>query len=203
MSGETNYPGIDYGGGFSNVDRETGIRYGIIPINALEEWSYDSFEPDYGDPCCPKCGNEVEEPEKVAKELEAQGRDPEEMYDWDHCNKGSCEDYVCENCKYFIDSSEAFGDEPCSWTLDEDGYKGFIDEYNDVWILKSPYYTHAQFCSPCAPGAGHLGNPCENGPKVYCLGAEWFEGEKNPYPIYNVKTGELVKPTYKKGLDHE
>lgn len=30
---------------------------------------------------------------------------------------------------------------------------------NDAFIIKSPYYTYAQFCSPCVPGAGNLDNP--------------------------------------------
>lgn len=28
-----------------------------------------------------------------------------------------------------------------------------------VWCERSPYYTYAKFCSPCAPGAGDLDNP--------------------------------------------
>src|SRR5437870_3160567 len=51
---------IDYGLGRSNVDLETGIRYGVIPSNVIAEFFLDEFEPDYGEPTCPKCGNEAE-----------------------------------------------------------------------------------------------------------------------------------------------
>jgi len=30
------------------------------------------------------------------------------------------------------------------------------------------------------------------GVKTYCLGADWFENERAPYPVYSVATGELV-----------
>jgi hypothetical protein len=30
--------------------------------------------------------------------------------------------------------------------------------------------------------------------KGYCFGHDWFEGGKAPYPVFSVKTGELVLP---------
>ena len=42
--------GIDYGMGTSNIDHNTGIRYGVISQNeVLQAWA-DSSEPDYGMP---------------------------------------------------------------------------------------------------------------------------------------------------------
>src|SRR5690606_21275898 len=39
---------------------------------------------------------------------------------------------------------------------EKDGYKitGCLDF--DLFVLNSPYFTFAQFCSPCVPGAGNL-----------------------------------------------
>ena len=56
----TQYVGIDYGLSQSNIDRESGIHYGVIRINSLNlDCVYDgSFDEDYGTPTCPKCGNE-------------------------------------------------------------------------------------------------------------------------------------------------
>ena len=67
----------------------------------------------------------------------------------------------------------------------------------DIFVCKSPYFTYAQFCSPCAPGAGYLLNPLtepDPGNKAYCFGHDWFESGKAPYPVYSVETGELVRP---------
>jgi len=50
--------GIDYGMGETNIDRTTGIRFGVISQNdVLQAWA-DSSEPDYGEPTCGCCGDE-------------------------------------------------------------------------------------------------------------------------------------------------
>jgi hypothetical protein len=193
----TDYAGIDYGMGRTNIDKENGIRYGVVSLHALTEFASEDFEADYGDPHCPKCGNEAETiPSHTESDPSGEGKwvsvvqdIPEEMAEWENDGIG---EYACRSCKWLFDGDEAFGDEPIGYTLDKDGYKATLDEYNDVFLVKSPYYTHAQFCSPCAPGAGHLENPCESGPKTYCFGHDWFDGGKAPYPVYDVKTDELV-----------
>ena len=140
--------GIDYGMGETNIDRETHIRYGVIPQNdVLQAWA-DSSEAEY--PC--------------------------EMCE---CEQG---DDTCSNS----DCGSGF-------YLDDGEYKASQSQDDtDIFILKSPYYTHAQFCSPCAPGAGHLGTPCEDGPKTYCFGHDWFEDNKAPYPVFRVDNDEEV-----------
>lgn len=177
--------GIDYGNGLTSVDFETGIRYGVIPMNSLHEWAWESVEADYGEPHCPKCGNKVSDYSEFP--------DTEEEYT---AYYQSCSDYFCENCKLILGSYDATGDEPICHILDDEEYKGQVDSTGDLFIIKSPYYTHAQFCSPCAPGAGYLLNYCEDGPKVYCLGKDWFTDEKCPYPVYRVSDGSLVSERY-------
>jgi len=183
MSGKTNYVGIDYGHGATNIDKKTGIRFGVINMNALVCESWEAFEADYGDPHCPNCGNDIV------------SYDDEKHCDYPHIRTGyrSCADYACESCGHYLESSDCFGDEPCGWTLDDGEYKATIDDYNDVFLVSSPYYTRAQFCSPCAPGAGYLENPCESGPRTYCFAADWFDDDNPcPYPVYRVDTGECV-----------
>lgn len=52
--------GIDYGRGTTNIDRETLIRYGVIPQNdVLEAWA-DASEAYYGEPELDENGEEVE-----------------------------------------------------------------------------------------------------------------------------------------------
>lgn len=170
--------GIDYGRGQTNIDRATGIRYGVIPVNALGEWAMDEFEPDYGPARCPQCGGELAEYDD-----DAHGHYPE---------SSDCCDYACEPCERIVGSDRAFADEADSWGLTSGGYDAFVDCHNDAFVLKSPYYTHASFCSPCAPGACYLLDDCPGGAKAYCLGHEWFEGGRAPYPVYEVATGNLV-----------
>ena len=139
-----NNAGIDYGRGLTNIDTETGIRYGVISQNeVLQAWA-DSSEPDYGE--------------------------TEGMTD---------EDLEFAEPLFYI-----FSDEEYSATCGDDG---------DIFIYKSPFYTLCRFCSPCAPGAGYLMSPDDNGIKAYCFGHDWFEDEQAPYKVYDVKTGMEVK----------
>lgn len=193
-----NYAGIDYGRGMSNIDHDTGIRYGVIHQNeVLQAWA-DSSEPDYGMPICPECGYEY----KKAK-------DPKR----------------CPDCGYVGD--DFWREEALGYYYVQDGYQAACGDDEDIFITKSKYFTYAQFCSPCAPGAGYLMNPfvnywkntgtnqegimapedypddyklkAENAgyPKVYCFDHDWFEDGKAPYPVFSVETGEIVLPVEK------
>jgi DNA-directed RNA polymerase subunit RPC12/RpoP len=176
--------GIDYGMGISNVNRETGIRYGVISQNSINLDCTDEFEQDYGEPTCPECGNTVVplDHETVPEDIEA----------WQNYSKHGCDDYACVNCKHTLDSSDVFSDEPLGFNYSREGYKLTNCLDSDIFVLESPYYTFAQFCSPCVPGAGNLDNPMPDGAKTYCLGHDWFEDLKAPYPVYLVATNEQV-----------
>lgn len=84
--------------------------------------------------------------------------------------------------------------DPISFFIDDAEYSAESDDSGDIFITKSPFYTNAQFCSPCAPGAGYLMSPCADGPKTYCFGHDWYDNGKAPYPVYSVETGKLIKP---------
>lgn len=177
--------GIDYGMGQTNIDTETGIRFGVIPVNdVLQAWS-DSSEADYGKPHCPVCGNECSE---VPDDFEG-----EQYHDV------GCADHYCDTCKHTLDSSDVYGDEPLAWYVNDDEYTAHQSgDDRDIFITKSPYYTRAAFCSPCAPGACYLPNPCEDGEKAYCFGQDWFDNDIQsvygpcPYPIWEVATDKLI-----------
>jgi hypothetical protein len=199
-------PGFDYGLGQTNIDRETGIRYGVIPVNdVLQGWA-DSAEADYGPPHCPKCGNEA----RGSGELIPDGHCPSESCpgvildgECSHCDgedsyeveEYTCGDYACDSCRILFDGEDAFGDTPLAFTLDDGEYKAEQGgDDSGIFIVKSPYYTRAQFCSPCAPGAGYLRKPVKNGPKTYCFGPDWFDEdiEPCPYPVYRVSDDECI-----------
>jgi len=159
--------GIDYGMGQTNVDHENGIRYGVIPVNDVVQAWADSSEADYG---CEECESKLE---FEAEQAELPEDEREEF-----------------------DTSECICDEPRAFVLDDGEYlasQGGDD--SDIFILKSPYYTYAAFCSPCAPGAGHLRNLLspEDGVKTYCFGDDWFDDEiPCPYTVYRVVDDAVV-----------
>lgn len=164
----TNYAGIDYSLEQSNVDKETGIHFGVINQNeVLQAWA-DSSVPEYA-PRCPYCGNEIAETYEAMIEMESCPK----------CNQefGEGDFDLCEPASYFLDDGEYMAE--CS----DDG---------DIFITKSPYYTYCQYCSPCAPGTGYIMHTVENGAKTYCFGHDWFDDDKAPYPVFSVETGELI-----------
>ena len=177
------YLGIDYGHGNTNRDAKTGIRYGVISQHSVTQAWCDSAEPDYGDPHCPKCGNAAVN----------SGELPEESENWDIA-KGACSDWGCLRCEYVFDAQDAFGEEPIGWNYDGDGYKLTDCLDSDIFVLESSFYTFAQFCSPCVPGAGNLDNAMEDGVQTYCLGHDWFEDGKAPYKVFSVETGKEILP---------
>jgi hypothetical protein len=155
--------------GKANRDIATGFRYGVISQHSvLQAWA-DSAEADYGKPTCPKCGDELAD---------------------SAC--GESLDYYCADCDYEFDSDEAFGDEPIGWHYSGDGYELTDCLNSDIFVLKSPYYTTANFCSPCVPGAGNLDNANPDGAETYCLGHDWFESGEAPYPVFSVETRQRV-----------
>ena len=132
--------GIDYGSGRTNIDRNNGIRFGVISQHSVTQAWADSSEAVYPEP-----------------EKDDDGEDIEDD-----------------------------GGEPIGWEYSGDGYELTDCLDSDIMVLKSPFYTHALFCSPCVPGAGDLDNATEDGVKAYCLGHDWFEDGVAPYPVYDV-----------------
>lgn len=150
----------DYGRGKTNIDTETGIRYGVISMNKVSSESLNEFEPYY-EFSCVNCGHNfgTEIPEK------------------------------CPNCDQETDETDFDDWSPVSWQYDKNGIKAFWnDGDNYIWVIKSPFYTNCLFCSPCAPGAGDLSAPCEDGAETYALSADFFDGEKAPYPLKEKKS---------------
>lgn len=187
MSKES-YAGLDYSGPGSTVNRdsETGIRYGVISMNSVMPEAWDDVEYDYGTPQeafkCPNCH------EKTM------------AHKWG-------DDVKCDTCGEEFETEMPDYIEPCGWSYEGDGYAITSCLDNDAMIIKSPFYTYAQFCSPCVPGAGNLDNPFPINPalepklkagrilyrrgaekagfpKVYCLGPDWFDQfAPCPYPV--------------------
>lgn len=185
MSTNNENNGIDYGRGMTNIDKSNGIRYGVIPQNdVLQAWC-DASESDYGDPHCPVCGNNaVDLCGESAKLVDDDGEDidADTLEQYGH----GCADYACPRCRHTLDGSDVFGDEPMGFNYDADGYTAECGDSGDIFITKSPYYTRAKFCSPCAPGAGYLRDATPNGVKTYCFGHDWFEDNQAPYPVFRV-----------------
>lgn len=190
MTTQKDYAGIDYGLGMSNTDKETGIRYGLIGQNA-ETLNHDATEDIF------QFGKNVSF-ETYVDEFKLKLRSAMEDYfsssKWSGEKKSKL-DQAVDNAFDAVeqDVSDNYQSDNDCYLYEKDGYKIHTTE-SELWVTLSPFYTHAQFCSPCAPGAGNLDSPCADGPKTYCLGHDWFEDCKAPYPVYSVADGKEVLP---------
>jgi hypothetical protein len=230
---DTTYAGIDYGSNRSNLDTETGIRFGVISQNSIMPEAFDDVWTQARDLT-------YERAVENAKTEFGDMRHEDELTDWIHEHLVTREnavlwaeailiDYTTEEgiiLKMDVgvvehiwgeveqDFNDAYSMNDCGdrdWLYESDGYKLTNCLHTDVFVLNSPYFTYAQFCSPCVPGACNLNSPLVTPPddvyggnnfeddwqkiranRCYCLGHDWFEDGRAPYPVYSVETGELV-----------
>lgn len=172
---KTDYNGIDYGLGKTNADTN-GVRYGVISQHSINP---DALEDIYN-------GENLSfqyYQEEVKKAI-----------------RSALEDYVSKHqLEGAVESAFDAVEQEVSdnYQSDEDQYRyekdGYVIETSSLglMILKSPFFTYAQFCSPCVPGAGNLDSPLyemATPNKTYCLGPDWFEDNKCPYTVYPLET---------------
>ena len=167
----------------SNMNTETGIHFGVIPKNDLFNCAEEFFN-------------------------NAKDTSYEEVIDEITEAINGLSDYVDEETrKEMIEMATTnFSDHyegDCANMLYEQD--GFILQSNnddpDLFVIKSPYFTMAPGCSPCAPGAGYLRDAIHvgktgqrlkkdwmsKGPYMtYCLPEDWFEDGKCPYTYWEV-----------------
>ena len=161
--------GIDYGRNETNIDKETGIRFGVISTNEVSQAWCDDSEPIY--PSAEDMGLDENDPEydSIMGNLEAVGFTYiENGY---KCYQGIDDsDIFVEKSPYFTYGSFC---SPCA--------PGAID-------LRSPIEVEQAY-----PGGAHdrFGAPLDN-QRGYCFGPEWFKDEKAPYTIFLVETGMPV-----------
>lgn len=191
----SDYVGLDYSLGRSNFDPETGIHFGVISVNSVDLDLWSEAESIYPDPTCPKCGATVKPSDDELALFPADYDDEDDPLDADGTPQWfDGKDFTCVPCKTCYWSDDVTAEEPIGHSYEDDGYKLTDCLDNDIMVLASPYYTHAQFCSPCVPGAGNLDTPVEDGPKTFALGHDWFEDNAAPYPLYRVSDNARVLP---------
>jgi hypothetical protein len=194
--------GIDYGMGQSNIDHATGIRYGVISQHTPNP---DALQDIYsnGDNLTYKAAVD-DAKSRIAAALEPILDDLGVLpYEWHDTDKGrkaetiaGIADSVWESVEQ--EFNDRYEEQEDTYQYEQDGYILQTSSLG-IYVIKSPYYTHAAFCSPCCPGAGNLDTPRDGGVKTYALGPDWFEDEKAPYPIYRVDGDLTMAPDTRDG----
>ena len=111
METATDNAGIDYGMGKTNVNVNTGIRYGVIQANEVPYW-FEESEPYYVT-ACPHCGNDLD--------AEITG--------------------MCPICFEAIDETDWEMIEPSLFFINNEEIKAEqTHDDQDIFILKSKFY---------------------------------------------------------------
>lgn len=104
----------------------------------------------------------------------------EPFYDCENCEDKDYENNNCDFC------------EPVFHFIKNDDLRAESDRYGDIFVVYSKVYTYACYCSPCAPGACDLLSPHRDGQKCYCISSVNFHQNNCPYPVFSVKSNELL-----------
>jgi hypothetical protein len=172
--------GIDYGMGRTNIDNDTGIRYGVIsqhsvPSDCMEDVYSNGVDEDYAESLA-----------NLRSRLQSSLKSVLEDYSGNFDVEAIAEDII----NGLDIDYEGTGDFT-RYSYEHAGLQLTTDSQGDLFITESPYYTLCSFCSPCAPGAGYLTTPGDV--KAYCLGPDWFnQDQPMPYACYRVADDSAV-----------
>jgi hypothetical protein len=165
---------------------KTGIHYGVIPKDDLFNCAEEFFE--------------------NAKDMSYEEQWQEIK---DSINSLNLSDDVISEMLEIAeqDLNDNWNSECSRMRYEQDGF--IIEASNDdcdLFIIKSPFYTLAPFCSPCAPNACYLRDGIKEdeidehgevkegsgGIEAYCLPEDWFS-EENPCPYKYWEVKENVR----------
>lgn len=195
--------GIDYGMGLSYIDKETGIRYGVIHQNKISPYAFEDIMNNGTDVDFESFKEDLQSSleSAIKHELEERGlwsrrrtttlnNDPRQMAE-----------EIVDNLEW--DGYEGTGD--CTrYEYNEDGYLLQTCSDGDIFVLKSKFVTRGPFASPCAPGAVYLDDATgdEEMALSYCLDSSWFDREcPCPYPVFEKDTMKCVYQPNKEAED--
>ena len=150
----------DKDGNLVNQDPETGVRYGVISQNSLDEYALEDIfqngeDLDY-----------LEARAEMEKELRAK-------------YFGKNAHLVERELERWSDYGYGSGDSPTyRYETEENGEKIVVQTSESyLWVFKGPV-VKARLCSPCYPNAGNLDEiDEENGYETYGLPKDWLRKE--------------------------
>lgn len=137
-----------------NTNLETGIRYGTVYLDSLQDWVWDEFW---------NHGYNLTS-ESALKEFRTENPDATD-----------------DDLQEFWDSYECEEEE---FELETGGMKlglSWLGGAALVWVFQSPHTTRARLCSPCVPNAGNLNSPDPDGYECYTLPSDWFFDRLDAY----------------------
>jgi hypothetical protein len=187
----------------TNVNPESGIRYGVISANNvpwLEEKIFNNGESISYREAVKELRSRIErfidEPESLREIL---------LHDY-YLTTYSVDDVLQLIAEYDQDEyteetidgvmdlileeiNLEFDEEIREYHTDEEHYiMDWLGGAQMIWALKSPVLTKVNLCSPCVPNAGNLEDPNEEGYECYAVEPDYFDKNRYPcpYQVYSL-----------------
>lgn len=147
----------------TNINPETGIRYGCVYLNSLDPdtaaWLWDDAENL----------SEAEAYAELKSEIEAQVM--EECPDLDESEIEIEVEKLLDCAAQDIEIDEPTLAGTCEGVRYEISWLGGAPL---LWVLESPVISKARLCSPCCPNAGDLNSLDDDGYECYGIPADWY-----------------------------
>jgi hypothetical protein len=165
----------------TNMNTETGIRYGSINQNHISSDAMDDIITHGENVSFNNWLDEIKS--QLAQSIESALDEfmPTDSIDCDDMANEILDSFDCIGDRYQSDCDQ--------YEYKQDGYHIVTDSYGDLIVIESPYWTYGNLASPCFPNGCTLPTEPDSdcAVKCYCLGADWFD-EFNPigYQPYNV-----------------
>lgn len=148
----------------TNINPETGVRYGIISAQALDPEVVHNMQCEGRDVHYENAKSDLSDAVRAAAR--------------DYLSERAVDDLVDSACELMSDNFE--DDEPVHEFF-IDGVRGSTTWLGGallVWVFESPVITKAKLCSPCVPNAGDLDNRNEDGWTCYDVPADWRKNKE-------------------------
>ena len=145
-----------------NINPTTGIRYGVIALNDLDQDVVTDLL--YGIGVTDVSSNEaaVEARKVFTKQAEDDGIPEDEREDW-----------IDQQVDREMEALE-IGESVFEGELDGVKYRTFwLGGSHMIFVFESPVTGHFRLCSPCIPNAADLSNPDPDGYEGYDVPANW------------------------------
>jgi hypothetical protein len=192
----------------SNVNPETGIRYGVISAHSVpwlqdeiithgESITYRNYVSELQDRIRYAPTQEDGNLSDVLEDYYLGDRAKDDILESAQEHEGAWTEEDIEeltqsvldaiSCLEFDEEEYEYEDEESRFLL------GFLGGGPMIWVLKSPVITNVRLCSPCAPGAGDLDSPDDDGYACYAVSEEWFDEDNPcPYPTWAAIEAEVI-----------
>lgn len=187
----------------TNVNPETGIRYGVIDARKVpyldeeirsngDSITYQNYRKEVVNQIRYALTEEDGDLKAVFDDYYMSDRAQEEILesvsehqcDWSEEEIEEISEHVMEALN--DSGSTEFDQEEYEYETETEKYLlSYLGGAPMIWAMKTPFLTKARLCSPCVPNAGDLDSPDPDGYTCYAVEPDWFDSEC-PYEVVPV-----------------